>query len=742
MGHKGENLTGEIPDRSAKRYRESALVTYDCRSGTFAYRVTGTEPRSQTAEGRPLWQILEEERYSDKQTAEAFREKLMEIAGMNMPCVYFTEYPLRDGQGKCRWYRVGFICSEPGRCVNITFTDIGEEVFDEAHLKRMLETDPLTGLMKRETFCRAVESLSVSDDAAAGGYAMIFFDIVHFKAVNDIFGTDEGDRLLRHIASVINELAREGDLTCRFGSDRFTIFTHDAGPGLEERIERMLVRIESFGLPIGIMCSMGVYMTEETRLSAELMIDRAILAQSVIKGSYMQRFSYYNEELRNAMLTEQEITGMMENALRKKNFVLCYQPQYNHHTGMLVGAEALVRWKNDGRGMIQPGTFVPIFEKNGFITKLDMYVFEEVCAFLRRCMKNGVPMVPVSTNFSRHDIFQPDFVERLESVRKRYKVPVEFLRVEITESSIRGNSKMTNEVISKLHEHGYIVEMDDFGSGYSSLNVLKDIELDIVKLDMLFLSEEAGGNRGGTILSSVVRMLKWLGTPMIAEGVETVEQADFLRSIGCDIIQGYLYAEPLPEAEYMELVRKQAIETRLPQLEVIDKFDVGNFWDPKSQETLIFNNYVGGAAIFSYCNGKLEILRVNRKYLQEVGMNLSEKDFLASDAFSVFDEENRSVYVEMLDEAILTMEEQECETWRHYRSGVCGEAKICIRSNVRMIGRCGDNYLFYAMIRNVRQEKESDRRNAGREKRCEEAGEEADTHYWEYDNAHAGAHTV
>lgn len=707
MGCMCEGKMKESPGRSARHYRESELVVYDCKSRAFTYPPREREKLGMEPDVRPLWQLLREERICDERTAAELRGMLEQIASAGSPQVYFTEYCLWDGQGRGQWYRVGFVCAEPGERIDLTFTNIENEVVDENHLRRMLETDPLTGLMNRDTFCRAVEQLDIPDEEiAAGEYAMVFFDIVHFKAINDIFGTAEGDRLLRYIADVVTESGQEGDLACRFGSDRFTIFTHKVGKELERRIDNILEHIEAYDLPIVIMCSMGVYVTEKKRLSAELMIDRAILAQSVIKGSYTQRYSYYKEELRHAMLTEQEITGMMDNAMAGRQFIIYYQPQYNHSTGMLVGAEALVRWKHPERGLISPGIFIPIFEKNGFITKLDMYVFEEVCVFLRSCMEKGLPMIPVATNFSRHDIFQEDFVKRLEEIRTTYGVPVRYLRIEITESSIRGNSRMTNEVIAELHKYGYVVEMDDFGSGYSSLNVLKDIELDIVKLDMLFLSEETPGNRGGTILSSIVRMLKWLELPLIAEGVETVEQADFLRSIGCELIQGYLYAKPLPQEEYAGLVERSSVGIFFPQKMLMDQFNAGNFWNPNSLETLIFNQYVGGAALFSYTCGVLEVLRVNRKYLQEIGMNQSERDVIESDPFAAFDEENRRIYLDMLKRAIETKEEQECDTWRFFSAPSCGEKKVCIHSNVRLIGQNGENCLFYAMIRNVKAKKE------------------------------------
>ena len=317
----------------------------------------------------------------------------------------------------------------------------------------------------------------------------------------------------------------------------------------------------------------------------------------------------------------------------------------------------MVRWKHPEKGLISPGIFIPIFEKNGFITKLDLCVFEEVCLFLRKCLDNNLNVVPISSNFSRHDIFQPDFVSRLEGIRQKYDIPSKLLRVEITESAITGSGVQANEIVRKLHNCGYVVEMDDFGSGYSSLNMLKDIELDILKLDMLFLSKENQNNKGGTIISSVVRMAKWLDMPIIAEGVESVEQADFLRSIGCNYIQGYLYSRPLPEEMYEELLSSSDLGEKVAQMQLLHDLDGNSFWNPKSQETLIFSNYVGGASIFEYQDGKVEVLRVNQRYLKEFAGCVSEKDIIENDPMRFFDEKNKKIYTDMLDKAIQTKEE-------------------------------------------------------------------------------------
>ena len=458
-------------------------------------------------------------------------------------------------------------------------------------------------------------------------------------------------------------------------------------------------------MPFEVSCNAGIYVTTKNFHSADTLVDRAIIAQSLVKGSYTKRFNYYTEELRKNLLTEQEIIGMMRAGLRDEQFAIYYQPQYDHATGMLVGAEALVRWQHPEKGLISPGLFIPVFEKNGFITQLDLYVFEKVCQFLRFCLDEGMVIVPISTNLTRHDFFYPNFIDTLEGIRKKYDIPPEFIRLEITESVALGNSQFINEAMERLHSYGYVVEMDDFGSGYSSLNILKDIDFDIIKLDMRFLENgQDETNRGGTILSSVVRMVNWLGVPVIAEGVETVSQANFLKSIGCNYIQGFLYSKPLPEDEYKQHISMTNVGVSIPQKKLLDTLDAGNFFANDSLEELIFNNFVGGAAIFDYRDGKLEIVRVNESYLAELGLELSEKDVMSQSLLDGFDDEGRESYLEMLERAIETGAEQECETWRTLTSADGREERLCVRSNVIMVGKSKDAYLFYARIRNITSE--------------------------------------
>lgn len=596
-------------------------------------------------------------------------------------------------------------------------------------LQHQVEYDEVTGLLNAKGFLKHAAPLL--QQGATGEYALLYFDVLRFKAINDMLGMDAGDKLLCHIAAVLVKLQGKSELSCRWGADRFIMLAHRQGDALQFLVDTILENLNGYGLSLEVVCNMGIYVTTAEPLPLTAMVDRAILAQSVIKGSYAKKYNYYTEALRQSLLDEQEIVGIMATELEKGDFVAYYQPQYDHSNGLLVGAEALVRWHHPEKGLISPGVFIPIFEKNGFITRLDYFVFEQACCFIRQCLDKGLRVVPISTNFSRYDIYQPDFVERLEKIRQKYAVPVQYLRVEITETAIIGTGEKINQVIGKLHQCGYITEMDDFGSGYSSLNVLRNVDMDVIKLDMLFFVKNERNHKGGTIVSSVVRMAKWLNLPVIAEGVETVEQADFLRSIGCNYIQGFLYSKPVPAAAFEALLRQVNVDVIKPILQLEEDFTGVSFWEEGSEFTNLFNRYMGPAVVFEYCDGRLEYLRVNQKYLQEIGMNMSEMDLMRANPLDFFDAENQKIILATLQKVITTGQEQECETWRELHSECCGSEKLCLRSSIQLIGRSANSYLFFAQVRNVTHDKQL-RQLETVEKRFMSAAEQANIYFWEY----------
>ena len=434
-------------------------------------------------------------------------------------------------------------------------------------------------------------------------------------------------------------------------------------------------------------------------------------------------------------MTKEAITERFDQALKDGSIYVCFQPQINHMTGRMMGAEALMRWDDPEHGPQLPSDFIPILEEADLIFPADLFVFREVCDLIRKCRRDGRAIVPVSVNMSRYDIINGHgYVSEIEKIRKENDVPVNLLRIEITESSAVGGVEVLSSVLAQLHEIGYIVEMDDFGSGYSTLNVLKDIDVDVIKLDMSFLDGKIGG-RGGTIVSSMVQMSKWLKTPVIAEGVETLEQADYMKSIGCFNVQGYLYSKPVAADEFFRITEKFGCEPEYDKTGLLNDIDNGKFWDPDSMETLLFNNFVGPAAIFSYEDGRVELLRINPKFAAELGMNTSEQSVLEGNLFEGSEDEDRQKYDAAIKRAIESRDEEECESWHEIHSDCCGMDKVCLRSSMRLIGVAGEQYLFYVRIKNITAEKIKFEDLMESEKKFRMASEHTNTFAWEYDIA-------
>jgi len=384
--------------------------------------------------------------------------------------------------------------------------------------------------------------------------AMVLLNLNRFKALNDIYGFEQGDHLLVQIAHILKEELHENELFCRSEADRFLLLL--ACPNLEEftnRLETLIGKLEKnckIGqevLPLSLTC--GVYIAEEDT-PFYIMTDRAKLALDTAKQQAGSRYAFYDREYLQQIVTEKHIESNMETALAEHQFKVYLQPKYSFETGRMVGAEALVRWVHPTQGMIRPDWFIPVFEKNAFVLKLDRYIWQEVVAFLKKRQENGLPLVPVGVNFSRLHLDDPQFIESVSAVFKNAGLAAKWLEVELTESVVFGNTERMQQVLDGLHAEGLSVAMDDFGAGYSSLNVLKNLDFDCVKLDKEFLARGESNPRMRQIISGLVKMVKELGSKIVAEGVETKEQAEFLRSIGCDTAQGFLYSRPLPIDEF------------------------------------------------------------------------------------------------------------------------------------------------------------------------------------------------
>lgn len=427
---------------------------------------------------------------------------------------------------------------------------------ETAAMVNQFQYDPLTGLQNKEFFYRKVEE--TLRQYPTGTYALICSDVENFKLYNDLFGMAAGDELLKQIAVQLQEIAGAQGICGRQGADRFMCLCENTGTYSVAKLRNFTAQLNR---TVGghVVIKWGIYEIKDRSVSVEQMCDRAFLAAERIKGQYKKDVSRYDDELRERMLREQALTEIMENALAEEQFEVYLQPKYKVEGELLAGAEALVRWNHPERGFISPGDFIPLFEKNGFITQLDLYIWEQVCKILKSWEEKGYPMIPVSINVSRADVYQIDLVDMMKKLVEKYEIHPAMLHLEITESAYTENAAQITSTVDQLRKAGFVIEMDDFGSGYSSLNMLNQMKLDILKLDMKFIQSEIAKSVEQGILYFIVGLAKWMGLNVIAEGVETREQLERLREIGCDYVQGYFFSKPIPVKEFEDLLQKAPI---------------------------------------------------------------------------------------------------------------------------------------------------------------------------------------
>ena len=417
----------------------------------------------------------------------------------------------------------------------------------------ILNTDALTMIPNRNGFYSDTSVLLCEHPDK--DYVICCINVDKFKLVNDLFGIQEGDRLLMYMADKLRDYAWETGTYGRLTADNFAMCIPDE-EGIYNKVTTALKEwFEDYDIPINVVTRCGFYHVHDADVEVGLMCDRANLAIQEIKGSYDRSYGVYDENIRRRIIQEQEILNEMKIALDNRQFTVYYQPKFNMETGKLIGSEALVRWIHPEKGIISPGIFVPIFEKNGFISALDQYVWESVCRDLREWLDNGYAVCPVSINVSRAELYNKGLSQFLVNLVEKYRIPQQYVQLEITESAYTDDPDQIIKMVKELKSKGFVILMDDFGSGYSSLNTLKDVPVDVLKLDLKFLYNMDHNLKANYILKSVVQMAMRLDLVVIAEGVETETQAEFLRSIGCIRAQGYLYAKPMPKSE-LELFLK------------------------------------------------------------------------------------------------------------------------------------------------------------------------------------------
>ncbi|MEG0839678.1 MAG: EAL domain-containing protein [Hydrogenoanaerobacterium sp.] len=569
-------------------------------------------------------------------------------------------------------------------------------------LKYLSEYDALTGIYNKSKFFDATRKML--DLNPNERFAFLRFDVDRFQLINSFFGTAEGDKLLIYIS----EHMAEDALKCtkssygRIESDIVGLcipYDEDKVIGMVRQSKKTLAK---FNLNYDIVPSIGIYIIDDPSISVEEMYNRATLAAKTCKGNYVEFYAFYNESMSAAIAAEQEITNEMNFALENEQFEVYLQPQYNIHTNLPCGAEALVRWIHPKKGIISPGEFIPVFERNGFITKLDHYVWEQACKCLHNWKIQGIKPYPISINISRVNVYNPNLVESLLLLVNIYQIEPQLLHLELTESAYTDNPAAMKKVMTQLQKYGFTIMMDDFGSGYSSLALLKDIVIDILKIDMLFLSKTDIPGRGENIIASVIRMAKWLNIPVIAEGAETAEQVDFLRSVGCDYVQGYYFARPMPIPDYEKLCKNLYSGGKMLTDKKRDNYHYDDLFAFNAEIKSLFGNALQAAAIYEFSDNRVEIIRVNEAYYALLG----HSDMLANapEVMSLVGEEYRNLLLSAFYNCAITKSTAECE---YIRSRV-GAESIWLHTKLSYASTAGNKHIIIGELTDITLHKEVD----------------------------------
>ena len=424
-----------------------------------------------------------------------------------------------------------------------------------SEMNRYIEIDNLTGLYNREAFYeKAVQVIQENPEVQ---YCIVYLDINCFKVINDLFHSETGDLILKTAAEYFRKkINPQIGVSSRIEADHFVLCVPQDTLDMDRLIRELDSTIQTLGISHNILFFAGVYPVTDTTVPIDQMCDRASMALNKVKGNYVRRYAFYDVGMRDRMLKEQMIVRDMEFALKDNQFTIFLQPIFRPETNEIVSAEALVRWFHPDSGMISPGYFIPVFERNGFIVKLDRFVWETVCKFLRARLDAGKKIVPVSVNVSRLNFYSLDLLIFLLNLIKKYDLEPWMLKLEVTESAYTDNPQQLINVINQFKENGFPILMDDFGSGYSSLNMLKNIQIDVLKVDMAFVREIEQSERARTILLMIIGLAKELGMGVVTEGVETQTQLDYITNMGSVDIQGYYFSKPLAVKDFVALFDK------------------------------------------------------------------------------------------------------------------------------------------------------------------------------------------
>ncbi|HBG2472056.1 TPA: EAL domain-containing protein [Clostridioides difficile] len=438
--------------------------------------------------------------------------------------------------------------------VAIIFYIIYIKKSNEKEILSLAYEDKVTYIGNQNKFYRECSKYLL--DKPSLNYIIVYFDINNFKMINDTFGYEFGDNLLITIAKALKEELTEGEVYARLSSDYFAIFCDykNGRNKIIRKLDNIRSNIESnLSIVFEISLCVGIYFVEEGEVDIQKAVNKANMARSVAKGKNIN-YAIYNEDVRNKLSEESMILDDIKIALVKNQFEVYYQPKFSLVTGEMIGSEALIRWNHPEHGFISPAVFIPIAEKSKLILKIGRFVFERVCNDLYEWKKQGKKIVPVSVNLSRVELYQSDIVKFINKTIKMYNLSSDFIEIEITETVAINELNILKNVLNELRTYGFSISMDDFGTGYSSISCLRDMPIDILKLDKSFLGGIEHDERSRNIAKSIVSLAKSLDLVVIIEGVESKEQAELMKQFGCDLVQGFYFARPMPAKNFLDLL--------------------------------------------------------------------------------------------------------------------------------------------------------------------------------------------
>jgi diguanylate cyclase len=433
-------------------------------------------------------------------------------------------------------------------CDYFIFNDRTEDVVSLEHEKYRASHDTLTGLLNKEQFY--IETAKLIKENRDVKYCLVCSNIKDFKFVNELFGIEKGNEILKKQAEYMKNIIGEDSLAARLHADRFAIcmprirfdedLINEAITGIQEAFKNSSLHMHIF---------VGVYDIHDVQERVSIMCDKANLASETIKNEYKSSVAYYTEHLLEKSIEERKIIGEFDRALDNEEFVMFLQPQVDV-SGKPFGSEALVRWQHPDKGLLAPGVFIDVLEKTGFVYRLDRYMWDKAVKQLAEWKKRGINDYHISVNISTKDFYLIDVYETFVGLVEKYDIDPKLLKLEITETALMSDFNKNMVIIKRLQKYGFDIEIDDFGSGYSSLNMLKDISADVLKIDMGFLRASENEVKGQDILESIIGLANKLGMRVITEGVEKKTQVDMLYDMGCKMFQGYYFSKPIPVDEF------------------------------------------------------------------------------------------------------------------------------------------------------------------------------------------------